>query len=157
MGSRLSGKGFMAIAMLAVMVMFASALPLSAAGPNNLTWVKSGWKDGPVELPATLGEVASLPLPRGSYAVSAKLWLWNDTGQVRLSNCKLSLGNSWDWVEEETPGLEHEAISLQVAGRLRGPGKAVLECFDQGAGEVTAHWIKITAIKASRLRNVPLD
>jgi len=157
MGTRMSGKGLMAIFVLAIMVMFASVVPLSAAGPNNRTWVKSGWKDGPVELPATLGEIASLPLAKGNYAVSAKLWLWNDTGHVRVSDCKLSLGNSWDWVQEETPSLQHEAISLQVAGRLNAPGKAVLECFDQAAGEVTAHWIKITAIKASRLRNVPLD
>ena len=157
MGSRLSGKSFMAVAVLAIMVMFASVVPLSAAGPNNRTWVKSGWKDGPVELPATLGEIASLPLPRGSYAVSAKLWLWNPTDHVRLSNCKLSIGGQWDWVEEETPSIQHEAISLQVVGRLSAPGKAVLECFDQAAGQVQAHWIKITAIKASRLRNVPLD
>ncbi len=157
MGTRVSGKGFMAVAVLAIMVMFASVIPLSAGVNNNHTWVKAGWKDGPVELPGTLDEIASLPLPRGNYAVSAKLWLWNDTGQIRLSNCKLSLGGSWDWVHEEVPAIQHEAISLQVVGRITGPGKAVLECFDQGAGEVTANWIKITAVKASRLRNVPLD
>lgn len=143
---------------LIIMVMLATAAPIVAAGPNNATWIKSGWKDGPVEMPATYGEVASLPLPKGKYAVSAKLWLWNESGHVRVSDCRLTLGNSWDEVWEETHHSEHEAIALQVAGQLTQPGKAILECRDTIAqGGVQANWIKITAIRASRLRNVPLD
>ena len=129
-----------------------------AAGTNNATWVKSGWKNGPVQLPANWGKIAALSLPKGSYTVSTKLFFWNDSGGTLVSSCYLQLGNSTDLVQEETPNAQHEAISLNVVGTLNSRGKAILRCNDtRASGGVEALQIKITAIKVSRLRNVKMN
>jgi hypothetical protein len=120
------------------------------------TWIRSGYKNGPVALPGTMAPIAILPLPAGNYSVVAKLWLWNNENHVRLSNCELRLGDSWDTVQEETPAIGHELIVLTVVGTLSAPGGAVLKCFDQTTGQVEANYIKITATRASTLQNLLL-
>ena len=149
-------KHLLTVVAVVIAVSITAAVPL-VAGTDNSTWVKGGWKDGPVALPADYGKIAALPLRKGKYAVSAKLWFWNDSGHVLVSSCRLTLGDSSDYVLEETPNIEHEAIELQVVGTLDRNGRALLECKDTRAnGGVTANWIKMTAVKASQLRNVPL-
>jgi hypothetical protein len=118
-------------------------------------WVKSGWKNGPVTVSRSFGDVASMALPAGKYVVFAKLWLWSDASGTHLTDCKLTLGGSWDWVYEETPQVNHEAIALNVAGELTQPGRVYLGCRTDAKG-VSANWIKITAIRAGNLINVSL-
>ena len=71
-----------------------------------------------------------------------------------MSDCKLLLGGSWDIVENETEN--HEVMVLTVVGTLPAKGHAILTCMDRPNGKVDAHYIKITATKASKLINVNL-
>jgi hypothetical protein len=116
-------------------------------------WVKSGYKNGPVTVPKSLGNITSMALPAGKYTVFAKLWFEYSGPNAHLSDCKLTLGDSWDWVFEETLG--HEAISLNVSGELTQAGRVYLACRTDTNG-VSANWIKITAIRAGSLTNVSL-
>ena len=116
-------------------------------------WIKSGWKNGPVAVPQSLGTVAAMGLPAGKYVVFAKLWFENPGPGTHLTDCKLTIGNSWDWIYEETLG--HEAIALNAAGELTQPGQVKLLCRTD-TNNVSANWIKITAIRAGVLVNVQL-
>lgn len=118
-------------------------------------WVKHGWKNGPVAIPTSLGQVAAMSLPAGKYVVFAKLYFHNNSGGTLLTDCQLKIGTSWDWVYEETPNVNHEAIALNAAGTLAAPGKVKLLC-EAGGPNVDADWIKITAIRAGSLRIVQL-
>ena len=126
--------------------------PAAAALP----WIKSGWKNGPVHLGTIQVTIASLALPAGKYAVSAKLWA--RSGSQTGIYCVLKVAGDYDQTVVDVGGAHGDAaLPLQVVGNLTGAGAARLQCWAAAAsGDPVANFIKITAIKAGTLRNVTL-
>ncbi len=147
-----------------VALALALALGLIAATPGGVRAaapaVLWGAKAGPVSVHGgTLGTVAALKLPAGSWWVTAKGMLEATGGTVmehRGVTCRLVAGSHQDLVNA-TPNATGEDGSrvpflLSVAHRFSGPGKVKLRCVaEAGTGSVKARDIRITALRVGRL------
>jgi hypothetical protein len=106
-----------------------------------------------------LGTIVRLRVPRGLYAVNAKVVLFDiedDLGSTDSSGCKLTINdNTIDDSRQITP--DHPQFettrthTLQFAGRLRG----VLEVFCPAPSSWRAEQAKITAIRLTDLSKTP--
>src|SRR4030095_1899134 len=138
----------------------------------------AGFNDGPLELPLfpfgeeELPPLANLPLPSGSYAISAKLVVEAKQGEEfpiprkEFALCKLSAGNDFDEssalleVEDDRPiqvlTNDEVVLSLQVVHRFAKPGEAVLRCSKgafAGSPPMELTNIKIIAMEGSSISN----
>jgi hypothetical protein len=108
---------------------------------------------------ATLG---SLAVPAGSYLVSAKVWVENDSNTLRAEvQCTLTNDRTADSDEslvtveaqesEEFTG--HAMVTLEVASTLPTAGHWIVKCSPAEAA-VNANQLKIQAIQVATLSNV---
>lgn len=120
-------------------------------------------KDGPVPIPVgRSGWIASLELPRGRWAILAKLNPvmvdFSDTGFVR---CRLEAGSDEDRTEHTIFDISTTqsrlVLGLQIVHNFPRPGggAARLRC-ESSVQEVEARFIRITAVKAGRLTRIDL-
>jgi hypothetical protein len=126
------------------------------AGPA----VYSGFHDAPITLPSTLSTIATLRVPAGSYAVFAKLTVWNGQNIDDLLTCKLVAGSDFDTsytvlTGNTVPFANYAAMELNVVHHFGGRGKIHLQCTG-GSVDTTASWIKITAVKAGSISNTAI-
>jgi len=125
----------------------------SPAGPAAF----SGFHDAPISLPSSLGTIASLRIPAGSYVIFAKATLWNGQNIDDTLTCKLVAGGDFDesitvLTGNTVPYADYAATSLNVVHHFNRPGRIRLQCTG-GNVTTTASWIKITAIRVGSLSN----
>ena len=144
------------LAVLAFCVLGLPVLPNDAAAsasPHPV--VVSGYKDGPVNVPAhyTFGTMAQLPLGAGPWVVWAKAYVVDTSPEGRILTCVLAVGVQHERTQVVPyPNDSPAQVVVSVAGRVSPPnGAATLRCFTNGASSVfQLHFIKITALKAGR-------
>lgn len=141
-----------------------SAGPAGPAGPAGVAGAPgpsdafAGSKNGPVAVPATLSTIASLSVPTaGKYVIVAKAYLHNNVNTAVLVYCQLDAGGDIDVTRTSLEGntaafVTDAALSFNVAHEFAAAGAVDLKCNAFGVS-VTAHWIKITAIKVGSLSN----
>jgi len=148
------------MAVLAVMlvVLVAPRFAATTDAANGGPWIKVGEKAGPVGLGNDPVTVASLPLPAGSYTVSATL---SAQASGDFVGCTLSFGADSDGgsVGSNASGKHTMGtISLSVAASSSAKGNAALWCH---ASQIDSYAkvsdIKITAVRAGTLNVVSLD
>jgi hypothetical protein len=105
-----------------------------------------------------LGTIVRLRVPRGLYAVNAKVVLvdtQDQLGTTDSSGCKLAIdGNTIDDSRQITPDHQFQTTrthTLQFAGRLHG----TLSIFCPAPGTWHAEQAKITAIRLTDLAKTP--
>jgi hypothetical protein len=139
------------------------------AGPQVLTKRKykqqtgifAAFRDGPVNTTENLSPVASLTVPKGNYAINAKVELENRVSSGREYECRLTVGGATLDESEgglgAVPGEETLTLPLQGVGTFAGNGTIVLLCSDGVASnnDDKAEFIRITAIRGRSLSNVP--
>lgn len=123
------------------------------AGPA----VYSGFHDAPITLPSTLKTIATLRVPAGNYAITAKVTVWNGQNIDDTLTCKLVAGGDFDTsitvlTGNTVPYANYATMPLNVVHHFAGRGKIHLQCTG-GTVNTTASWIKITAIRAGSLSN----
>jgi hypothetical protein len=149
-------------AMLVVMVGTAYARPgpgSDAASQITATGgpvVKSGFMNGPVNIPNTLAKVAKLSLGPGKWAIVAKAFAGESGVSQGLYECRLQAGVDFDYVMDNVDQLGVSEITLMVVHTFGAPGAAILKCDDFSANNISLNFIKITAWKAGTLTNGPL-
>jgi hypothetical protein len=145
----------------------AAAISGATAARSQGPTVISGWKDGPVSMPPFGSPLlmASLQVPSGRWIAWAKLFVaYNEADGSSIVTCLLkSSGASGetnrgvvkvanpDWIPPSK-----QPLSLTTPGVFgRGGGSFRVECGSQGGlGGVTAHWIKIVAMRVGTLKRV---
>jgi hypothetical protein len=126
-----------------------------ATGPSDAF---SGYKNGPVAVPATLTTIATLNLPSaGKYVIFAKLWLFDNVNTTVLTDCQLSAEGDTDHARASLEGnsgtvVSGASVALNVVHEFTAAGVAELKCNAYGV-DVSANQIKITAIKVGDLAN----
>jgi hypothetical protein len=120
-------------------------------------------KDGPVPVPVgQIGSIATMHLPRGRWAILAKLNPVN-TGVDNESfvRCRLEAGGDSDRTEHTIfdPSVTQSRIvlGLQIAHFFSRPegGSARLGCSSTQE-DIEARFIRVTAVKAGRLTRIAL-
>jgi len=121
--------------------------------------IKSGFKDGPVDVPDSPGSLAKLHLGVGAWAIAAKALFLNAGANGGPMICDLIAGADFD-VGRTDLGVGYngheQTIALTVVHTFDTKGVADLECTDNGIATASAYFIKITAWKAGSLKNVSL-
>jgi hypothetical protein len=101
-------------------------------------------------------------LPAGSYAISAKIVIDQNSNDAQLfARCELDAGADFDngWVGSAVDGAPHaddyETIAMQVVHTYGSNGGAAsVNCYDLNIGDSTGRYLKITAIRLGSLSNV---
>ena len=152
------GVAVMAVLAAMLVVLVAPRFAATTDAANGGPWSKVGEKAGPIGLGNDPVTVASLPLPAGSYTVSATL---SAQASGDFVGCTLSFGADSDGgsVGSNASGKHTMGtISLSVAASSSAKGNAALWCH---ASQIDSYAkvsdIKITAVRAGTLNVVSLD
>jgi len=145
---------------MAALPALGSARSRSAASPL----IRTGFNDGPPDIQGnnTLSHVlVHLPLGAGKYTLIAKVDLLNEDTVPERLGCELKAGGDFDLSNVIVPAagsqLSDATIPLNVSHVFSVPGSAQLLCTTDGAAHTaSASDIKITAIRAGTLSNVPI-
>lgn len=155
---RLAGSVTIAFLAGALLLVAAPRISATTSAADGGPWVKVGEKAGPVGLGNDPVTVASLPLPAGSYTISATL---GAQASGDFISCTLSFaGDSADGSVGSNVSGKHTmgTISLSVGGSITAKGNAAIWCH---ASQIDSYAqvsdIKITAIRAGTLQVVSLD
>ena len=155
-----SGNVALVVALLVVLAGTAYASggdPGSEVTATGTPVVKSGFMDGPVNIPNTLAKVAKLPLGAGKWAIVAKAFAGESGVSQGLYECNLVAGGDFDHVLDSVEQGRVSDFTLTVVHTFGAPGAAILKCDDFSANNISLNFIKITAWKAGTLTNVPLS
>jgi hypothetical protein len=131
----------------------AAAVPAIGAGSQpKVPVIKTKLVAGPVDLPTTDGVIASLSLPAGKWAVSARADLTRN-GPGLYAFCKLKLTSREVSGAEEIPSpAVYGQMNLMVSNTTSATADVQLICNDVSiASDIEADNIVITAIKAAKL------
>jgi hypothetical protein len=132
--------------------------------------VFSAYKNGPEDVPSSLNTIGSLSLPAGKYAIFAKLYLTQDSGntskvQPNQVTARLEAGGAVDvsvvtvGIADETPFRSGaDMISLNVVHEFTSAGSAVVKLDKNPDLTPYLSWnfLKITAIEVDSLQNTPI-
>jgi hypothetical protein len=135
--------------------------PTGATGPTGPSDAFSGFKNGPVSIPDTLGTIASLPIAgAGKYVVVGKAWLFNLQNANVLVLCRLVAGTDFDESRTSLEGnnvnfVSGASVAFNVVHEFTAAGAVDLQCNDFGVN-TEANFIKITAIRVGNLTNTAL-
>lgn len=118
---------------------------------SNLPCVKIGTMQAR-DLPDTLGKIAGLPLARGKYSVSAKLFLINTTGASLLGECQLWATGTpdvqLDSAKATVPSSGTASMALIGSYSFGSAGSTYLKCATTGSNNsLTGSDIAISALK----------
>lgn len=113
--------------------------------------------DAPVDITgnASVETVLELTdLPAGSYLIIGKAYLTNNGASPRGVVCELITAPAFDRILATVPASNFVPITLTVVRTFPSDGgTAQLSCLDSGSPDITANWIKITAIGLNGLVN----
>jgi hypothetical protein len=145
--------------------------PVTAASPflKKKAYKKSegifaSFKDGPTDIPSVGASptaadhqtIASLSVPKGKYAVNAKLYVEASADSSEVS-CRLVAGADFDETRiVSNDDAQFTAMALQVVHVFGAAGTIELKCADAAVAPNTddqARFIKITAVRARSLVN----
>jgi len=154
----------------------ATLLLTSLAGVANARWlgptVYAGWRDGPVAVPSSgaMTTLGGLAVPAGKWIAWAKLYLANESptngaevtcvlnsrggdghqGTVFVGPTDVPTGSHWP--------RTRQPVGLTTSAAFgRGGGTFALRCNAPiGGAQLTANWIKITAMQAGTLKLVDM-
>jgi hypothetical protein len=147
-----------------------SPASVRVAGPT----VIAGWKDGPVSVPAAdqPALIATLPLPAGRWVAWAKLYVAKAYSRDPITfagvRCTLRPSQRVAVVSSATarvgsggsPWPARQPLALSAAASFGDAGGTLsLRCaasHEQPGGPVSAHWIKIMAMRVGTLTSVRL-
>ncbi len=94
-------------------------------------------------------------LPAGSYIIIGKTYLKNGAAGQQNVTCELVAAPSFDRNLTTVAGFNDVPVTFTVVHTYTTDGGAAqLKCNDFGNPNVTANWIKITAIEVNNLVNV---
>ena len=152
--------GIVGALLCSVMAAPGQALAAGSAPPPHVIVLE---KDGPVPIPVgQMGLIASMELPRGRWAVLAKVNpAMNDFSDTGIVRCRLEAGGDADQSEHTIFDLSvtqsRLVLGLQIAHVVSRPegGTARLRCSST-IESVEARFVRITAIKAGRLTRIDL-
>ena len=121
----------------------------------------SGFHDGGIVMPSSLGNLVTLKIPAaGSYVINAKLVAFNNSTIASVNDrCRLTAGGNFDEVRfdlENNDSDDTEAVALQVVHTFGAPGSVTLSCTDLGKGDVIAQLTKITAVEVGELSDLQI-
>lgn len=128
----------------------------TTTGTGNPVVVSGHAPGGFTVAPAAFTLVASLPLPAGSYAVSATARLVWWSGAAVATACQLRLGADYDQsiVRQEAGILPAAPMALQAVHTFAASGSAELWCLQSGtSGQISLYDAQITAVAAESLAN----
>jgi hypothetical protein len=141
----------------------ATTQPEAAAATTTANRAFSGFHDGGIAMPNSLGNLVTLKIPAaGSYVINAKLDAFNNSNDASTNDrCRLTAGGNFDEVRFDVDAfpLDKEAVALQVVHTFGSPGSVTLSCTDNGGigkGDVIAQLMKITAVEVGELSDVPI-
>ena len=117
----------------------------------------AAYRNGPVTVADEPARVASLPVPKGKYAISAKLYteLVSEPDTVVSSvTCRLHAGDAVDTSKVDQLG-RYEPLAMQTVYRFGVDSTIEVRCGDGAANpnRIAANSIKITAVRARKLVN----
>lgn len=117
------------------------------------------YHDAPVDITGSANVETVLELtglPAGSYLIIAKTYLTNNAAGSQGVVCEIVAAPAFDRVLATVPGFNDVPISLTVVRTFPADGGTTqLKCNDFGNTNITASWIKITAIGLNGLVNTP--
>jgi hypothetical protein len=122
------------------------------AGPNGLVraFVTPTPQDG-IYRPVTSGNVVSLALPAGRYAIFGRVLIGNKTSLPRpvrfYALCTLTAGNDSDYNQVAGENLDIIPANMQLIHEFSGSGVATISCSKQPGMETTWARARITAVE----------
>jgi hypothetical protein len=130
-----------------------------ASGPAGPA-VYSGFHNAPINLPSSMRTILTMRVPAGSYAVFAKLTLWDGQNISDDLSCELVAGADIDTSDTVLTGnsagyVDYAAEALNVVHHFASRGKIQLKCTGNGV-QTQASSIRITAVKAGSLSSTAL-
>jgi hypothetical protein len=139
----------------------ATPQPKAAAAATTANRAFSGFHDGGIAMPSSLGNLVTLKIPAaGSYVINAKLVALNNSTIASVNDrCRLTAGGNFDEVRFDLAGNDNDdtdAVALQVVHSFSAPGSVTLSCTDLGKGDVIAQLTKITAVEVGELSDVQI-
>ena len=165
-------RGLLLLSLVAIVVWGLITAPVNAAHTDAhvkqlaLQVVKknggifASFKNGPITVPSGgFATIASRNVPKGRYAIFAKLFVHEDgTPADVATSCRLLAGGDTDLStaeaeESSTTGGAQIPMALQVTHRFFGPGTILLQCNDNAQNDAVS-WVKIVAVRAPTLSNV---
>jgi hypothetical protein len=133
---------------------------------TNTTGIFAAQRTGPVNLTPGLTEMAAFTVPKGKYAVNAKLFTENldyPNDVNRQYVCQLRQGGATLDQSEEGIGVDlgerHVTIALQGVVEFAGNGTLSVFCSDNAPAadnDDKARFIKITAVRSKTLSSVAI-
>ena len=135
------------------------------------TSIFSAYKNGPGDVPTSMGTIGSLSLPAGKYAIFAKVYIAQGSGntsvvQPNQVTARLEAGSVFDIsvvtvpVADENPFRSGtDTVCLNVVHEFgSGGGTAVVKLDKRPDTTPYLQWayLKITAIKVDLLTNTPI-
>jgi hypothetical protein len=123
--------------------------------------VRVGSKAGPVALPPNPGQIAQMSIPKGTWVITAKLWIENDSATSVQTKCTLKAGTDTDATQVmlETATGDNQAFqlpfALAVAHTFASAGAVKLLC-PGFASPMNAKNIRIVALKAGTLTRLAM-
>jgi hypothetical protein len=152
-------------ALVGALALLAGSSAAEAGRTSPGPTVISGWKNGPVAIPASSDgaiatRVAALTLPAGNWVAWAKLYV-SSTQYYGASNVTCSFGKASRYVVPRHYGhvlLSRTSNVVLSEGATFGStgGKLTVACSTDGF-DATAHWIKIIAMKVGTLARVNMN
>ena len=138
--------------------------PAGAAGAKGDAGVPgpsdafSRFRDGPIQTSTPLTSIGQLNIPQaGSYVIFGKGFFGNNSAVTANMDCRLVAEADFDQqrfvLGNTTSAAAVIPASFNVVHTFAAPGIVDLNCDDQG-GDVTASFIKITAIRVGTLSNL---
>ena len=117
------------------------------------------YHDAPVDITGVSSVETVLELtglPAGSYLIIAKTYLTNNGAGDQNVICEIIAAPAFDRGVATVPGFNDVPMTLTVVRTFPSDGGAAqLKCVDYGNTNVSANWIKITAIGLNGLVNTP--
>jgi hypothetical protein len=133
--------------------------PATAAAASPV--IVAGFKNGPVNFTSDSQQViATMNVPAGSWAISAKETLLNLSAGFVDADCRLVAASASDIarviLEPNGQSASGQTVPFLVIHKFTSPGAVKLTCNGFG-DELEATNMKITAIKAGTLTNGPIS
>jgi hypothetical protein len=133
-----------------------------ATGPTGPSNGYAGYRDGPVSLNGATGTsvgLGTLALGPGNYVIAAKLTVENTSVSAVPVSCQLlavdDSFSDFDYGYAVLAPATGATLSMNVVHTFVVSGQAQVSCV--AAPGVTAHWVKVSAIKVGSLSNAPLS
>lgn len=174
MASRNNLRIGLAVAVMGVLCAVALISPSGAASSDPATkgWVRrnvgvySAYRDGGTGVdipggaitdPATT--IGSLQVPKGRFALFAKVIVQNVSGVQEFIDCSLNAGTKRDVSAVSLDAtINQQTVPLNLVKKFKNPGTVQVRCSDfSGVSADTQYkFLRITAVEVAKIKNTAL-